>query len=62
MVSDWLPQVFRLLTDLHDLCSQSDLDMERFVKSALVSYSRKCMIWKDISEYIKHSVIQFDFN
>ncbi|ROL47015.1 hypothetical protein DPX16_20667 [Anabarilius grahami] len=36
VVSDWLPQVFRLLTDLHDLCSQSDLDMERFVTSALL--------------------------
>lgn len=40
VVSDWLPQVFRLLTDLHDLCRQSDLDMERFVTSALVSYIR----------------------
>lgn len=52
VVSDWLPQVFRLLTGLHDLCSQSDLDMERFVTSALVSYNRKSMTWEDISEYI----------
>ncbi|KAL1250207.1 hypothetical protein QQF64_021212 [Cirrhinus molitorella] len=31
---------FRLHEDLHDLCRQSDLDMERFNTSTLVSYIR----------------------
>jgi len=68
VVSNWLPQVFRLLTDLHDLCSQSDLDMERFVTSALVSYITMSWglgghFWEHtVTVGLKHLVIKSDFN